>query len=762
MPNKDKPKPIKLPEAPSGKSVDKIPKRTGDKKDPKDIQQVIAAKPNAQLIDRSKFVVLSTNAIEKFNAMEADIVDLPFDVHVLNRRWNKFQPDPNSKVMPYQIKLGWMLEVLQKSFPDLADQYALQLAHTHTVGSPVLGGGKDIVKFCDFAFTMRLLLYFVRLFTIYGDARRRIPYIEFVGGWRSLGLPCKNEYDMLRTYYAISLDSLHRSLHENWMRERALRERAKRKAEEELAKAKNAKGTTKGKMMTNKDSKGKSGQMSYGKGLQFTMPDSSDMVQDDREDVMGTNKIPKIDKKEKSGGGSKVSQKHPLANLENRTEGSQNWTKTLKKPSRIETKAHPKLPKPPFSPSGRRHSLPSPPIIREDIDPLNRPPPPEPYLGDFAEWYIKAKLHPEYTAHFIRPILQPKRLLAGCDVKIEKKVAGPKREPAPKIAVTANLTDAQLKKMYNSDWKNLDLSDYMSAAEQAIIQKMIFERKWYNVLRLAHVTYSCGSEPLDAMTCAELIRFLKQCKVVEKDMMTPSTIASLFSNVNVREANMLAKLGSKSDITPDKSFSLKELIVFLILGAIDVFKVQKESGVMDTVQCVITLFEKFVIPNIIPSLPSNMPFRRFMDEDDDLRHVVSQFDKPLKLLFKNYSGANVVIDSRDDSSLDSKELALFMEDFKLFDNTLTKRVVWQLFVLARNENDLSESYSLAYPCFLELMLRCACYKYGNISVTGLAEDMAAVKAKKDVPSVSFCAHKLLAIVCDSQQDGVGKKAARLK
>ena len=121
--------------------------------------------------------------------------------------------------------------------------------------------------------------------------------------------------------------------------------------------------------------------------------------------------------------------------------------------------------------------------------------------------------------------------------------------------------------------------------------------------------------------------------------------------------------------------------------------------------------------------------------DKELNEVVGRYHKKLAGLFAKYSGANQVTGMRDDSSVDIKvkleisvpllnharnlrtprthaglslqEFEIMLSEKSAFCEMLTKRQIFSLFVMARDENYINDSYSLRFPSFVELLLRSA-------------------------------------------------------
>ena len=106
-------------------------------------------------------------------------------------------------------------------------------------------------------------------------------------------------------------------------------------------------------------------------------------------------------------------------------------------------------------------------------------------------------------------------------------------------------------------------------------------------------------------------------------------------------------------------------------------------------------------------------FRQLIKSDEDLHRVVEKYAGTIRKRFNVYAGANIDMECRDDASVDLMELEMLFKDFGVNCPNVTKRAVFGLFTMSRDENLLEDSYALRYASFLELLLRVACLKYGG-------------------------------------------------
>lgn len=241
-----------------------------------------------------------------------------------------------------------------------------------------------------------------------------------------------------------------------------------------------------------------------------------------------------------------------------------------------------------------------------------------------------------------------------------------KEAPAPEIKIVKEPEIPQEPEIPRPQvrWDDIDLSDIMTVEEQSSINQLMYDRNWYGLLRLAHVTYSCASDPIEVMTVPELIRFLKQCNLISEKLLNTSVVTALFSNVNVRERNAQLKNGKKLEDDPDKKFEYKEFVVFCVIAAcVELFKKQREEKKMNAVDAVKAIFEKYIVPGCTnDSLPDNQHFKKTIMESPEMQKVTEVYNKILKSRFKNYAGANLKNDERDASSCDLK--VIFVEWLK--------------------------------------------------------------------------------------------------
>lgn len=152
------------------------------------------------------------------------------------------------------------------------------------------------------------------------------------------------------------------------------------------------------------------------------------------------------------------------------------------------------------------------------------------------------------------------------------------------------------------------------------------------------------------------------------------------------------------------------------------------------------LFDSHVLPLMAEQVPDPKVFRRVLKEPA-VAEVYAYYSDKLPVLFQRYAAMDKSIKERNDRTVSLREFEMMFQHYG-FDKTLTKRQLWHVFIRCRDENQLTKSYTLHYPSFLEAIFRAAMTIYGT-PTTSLHHHSAD---DDDPTRVAACARQLFEII----------------
>lgn len=324
--------------------------------------------------------------------------------------------------------------------------------------------------------------------------------------------------------------------------------------------------------------------------------------------------------------------------------------------------------------------------------------------------------------------------------------------------IVPDLSEENKTLIFESDWEDVDLTGIMSAhGQEATKTSMWCNDEWY-FLSKVFMYYSAQSDNLSGMSNPELVRFMKDIKVVGEEnsnLLSTTFISTTFFNINQRARNAAIKKGrNASEAVADRFFDFKEFLVATVIFAVALHEKQQTEPEV----AVRNFFASYIMPNIQSLYTRDaVPFRNLLRSiraaNGALCTVLRDNVDLLRGRFMNYSNADKTIGSGSDCAMAFRELELLAMDYELIDTSFNHRDLMTVYLLAKDENMLvkGNNVRLQYASFLEVLLRLACAKYGKSK--GIALGLPA----SDPPEVlNLEEHASKLIACLRQNVHMGK------
>lgn len=307
----------------------------------------------------------------------------------------------------------------------------------------------------------------------------------------------------------------------------------------------------------------------------------------------------------------------------------------------------------------------------------------------------------------------------GKDGKGRRDSDGKTQEKSKNPPLTHSTTQEEQDKMFELDWKEVQLHDVVRKEDQRLYIKE-HAREHYKSLRNLFRYYSsqCGTDRMDVMNMVKFIQLCHQSKIPDSTV-TVTRLSEIFRRVNVEEhfdekklqgmnnrKSLAGAMEIKNDpYNPNNMFVRGEFCEALVRIAIIKWKNLSPPDA----------FEKLLNEHVIAhaeDITKKTDLRALLSEDQNVRSLFEKYSKYLQKAFTRYAAADKSGPSDQNmSTMNLKEFKQLLQEFRLLDHALSNRAVFSAFALSQEEvadpSKESDLYEMIYPEFLEALVRLA-------------------------------------------------------